>query len=114
MVCARMQALGFPSFAARSHHLKKLPSGVFTPLVECGFACIQDRRVKSSSSTINSLTVQNQLIQDCQVKSSSVDLYKDPTKKFFWHNQSKNKRQNCNSASAGGCSRPQAISDIWK
>ena len=41
-------------------------------------------------------------------------LYKDSTKKFFWHTLSKNKRQNCTSASAGGLSRPQAISDTWK
>ena len=41
-------------------------------------------------------------------------LYKDSTKKFFWHTLSKNKRQNCTSASAGGFSRPQAISDTWK
>ena len=41
-------------------------------------------------------------------------LYKDPTKKFFWHTLSKNKRQNCTSASVGGFSRPQTISDMCK
>ena len=41
-------------------------------------------------------------------------LHKDPTEKFFWHTLFKNKRQNCTSASVGGFSRPQAISDVWK
>ena len=41
-------------------------------------------------------------------------LHKDPIKKFFWHTLSKNKRQNCTSASVGGFLRPQAISDMWK
>ena len=93
---------------ARNEHLNWLNIG--KPLSGPTYCLMKESRRKFKYSLRKCKSDEEQHRAD----AIAAALYKDPTKKFFWHTLSKNKRQICTSASVGGFSRPQPISDMWK